>query len=33
MSVQGAMIPREKILWARPEESLLGLLERWWPRM
>src|SRR5712675_629574 len=28
MSVQGAMIPREKILWARPEESLLGLLER-----
>lgn len=28
MSVQGAMMPREKILWARPEESLLGLLER-----
>jgi Zn-dependent protease/predicted transcriptional regulator len=28
MSVQGVMIPREKILWARPEESLLGLLER-----
>src|ERR1700730_12046743 len=28
MSVQGAMIPREKILWARPEEPLLGLLER-----
>ena len=28
MSVQGAMLPREKILWARPEESLLGLLER-----
>jgi Zn-dependent protease/predicted transcriptional regulator len=28
MSVQGAMIPREKILWARPEESLLALLER-----
>jgi len=26
MSVQGAMIPREKILWARPEVSL-GLLE------
>jgi len=28
MSVQGAMIPREKILWARPDEPLLGLLER-----
>jgi Zn-dependent protease/predicted transcriptional regulator len=28
MSVQGVMIPREKILWARPEEPLLGLLER-----
>jgi Zn-dependent protease/predicted transcriptional regulator len=28
MSVQGAMIPRDKILWARPEEPLLGLLER-----
>jgi len=27
MSVQGADVPREKILWARPEESLLGLLE------
>ena len=27
-SVQGVMIPREKILLARPEESLLGLLER-----
>jgi Zn-dependent protease/predicted transcriptional regulator len=27
-SVQGAMIPREKILWARPDEPLLGLLER-----
>ena len=22
------MIPREKILWAKPEEPLLGLLER-----
>jgi len=28
MSVQGVMIPRDKILWARPEEPLLGLLER-----
>jgi Zn-dependent protease/predicted transcriptional regulator len=28
MSVQGVMIPREKVLWARPEEPLLGLLER-----
>jgi Zn-dependent protease/predicted transcriptional regulator len=28
MSVQAVMIPREKILWARPEEPLLGLLER-----
>jgi Zn-dependent protease/predicted transcriptional regulator len=28
MSVQGAMIPRDKILWARPDEPLLGLLER-----
>src|ERR1700730_5362892 len=28
MSLQGVMIPREKILWARPEEPLLGLLER-----
>ena len=28
MSVQGAMIPREKVLWARPEEPLLALLER-----
>ncbi len=28
MSVQGVMIPRERILWARPEEPLLGLLER-----
>lgn len=27
-SVQAAMIPREKILWASPEESLLHLLER-----
>jgi Zn-dependent protease/predicted transcriptional regulator len=27
-SVQAAMIPREKILWATPEEPLLGLLER-----
>jgi Zn-dependent protease/predicted transcriptional regulator len=27
-SVQAAMIPREKILWAKPEEPLLGLLER-----
>ena len=28
MSVQAVMIPRDKILWARPEEPLLGLLER-----
>jgi Zn-dependent protease len=28
MSVQAVMIPREKILWASPDESLLGLLER-----
>ena len=28
MSVQAVMIPREKILWARPEEPLLALLER-----
>lgn len=27
-SVQAAMIPREKILWTSPEESLLHLLER-----
>jgi Zn-dependent protease len=27
-SVQAAMIPREKILWATPEDPLLGLLER-----
>jgi Zn-dependent protease/predicted transcriptional regulator len=27
-SVQAVMIPREKILWAAPEEPLLGLLER-----
>jgi CBS domain-containing protein len=27
-SVQAVMIPREKILWARPDEPLLGLLER-----
>jgi Zn-dependent protease/predicted transcriptional regulator len=27
-SVQAAMIPREKILWAAPDESVLGLLER-----
>jgi len=27
-SVQAAMIPREKILWAKPEEPLLALLER-----
>ena len=27
-SVQGVMIPRENILWARPDEPLLGLLER-----
>jgi CBS domain-containing protein len=27
-SVQAVMIPRDKILWARPEEPLLGLLER-----
>jgi Zn-dependent protease len=28
MSVQAVMIPRGKILWATPEEPLLGLLER-----
>jgi Zn-dependent protease len=28
MSVQAVMIPREKILWATPQEPLLGLLER-----
>ena len=27
-SVQAVMIPRDKILWAHPDESLLGLLER-----
>jgi Zn-dependent protease len=27
-SVQAAMIPRERILWASPDEPLLGLLER-----
>jgi CBS domain-containing protein len=27
-SVQAVMIPREKILWAKPDEPLLGLLER-----
>ena len=27
-SVQAVMIPREKILWANPDEPLLGLLER-----
>jgi Zn-dependent protease/predicted transcriptional regulator len=27
-SVQAVMIPRDKILWATPEEPLLGLLER-----
>jgi len=27
-SVQAVMIPRDKILWASPEEPLLGLLER-----
>jgi len=27
-SVQGVMVSRENILWARPEEPLLGLLER-----
>jgi Zn-dependent protease/predicted transcriptional regulator len=27
-SVQAVMIPREKILWASPDELLLGLLER-----
>ena len=27
-SVQGVMTPRENILWARPDEPLLGLLER-----
>ena len=28
MSVQAVMIPREKILWASPDEPLLSLLER-----
>jgi hypothetical protein len=28
MSVQAVMIPRDKILWATPQEPLLGLLER-----
>jgi len=28
MSVQAVMIPRDKILWASPEEPLLPLLER-----
>jgi CBS domain-containing protein len=28
MSVQAVMIPRGKILWATPQEPLLGLLER-----
>jgi CBS domain-containing protein len=27
-SVQAAMIPREKVLWSSPDESLLHLLER-----
>jgi Zn-dependent protease len=27
-SVQGVMVPRENILWAKPDEPLLGLLER-----
>jgi len=27
-SVQAVMIPRDKILWATPEEPLLALLER-----
>lgn len=27
-SVQGVMVPRDNILWARPDEPLLGLLER-----
>ena len=27
-SVQAVMIPREKILWASPDEPLQGLLER-----
>jgi len=27
-SVQAVMVPREKILWASPDEPLLGLLER-----
>ena len=27
-SVQGVMVPRENILWTRPDEPLLGLLER-----
>jgi Zn-dependent protease len=28
LSVQAVMIPRDKILWATPQEPLLGLLER-----
>jgi Zn-dependent protease len=28
MSVQAVMIPRDRILWATPQEPLLGLLER-----
>ena len=27
-SVQGVMVPRENILWAKPDEPLVGLLER-----
>jgi CBS domain-containing protein len=27
-SVQGVMVARENILWAKPDEPLLGLLER-----
>jgi len=27
-SVQGVMVPRENVLWAKPDEPLLGLLER-----
>jgi CBS domain-containing protein len=27
-SVQGVMVPRDNILWARPDEPLQGLLER-----
>jgi Zn-dependent protease len=27
-SIQAVMVPRDKILWAHPEEPLLGLLER-----